>query len=856
MSVTTSGLPQGSTGSASGFGYDSFRPDVAKITEGPIDELYILSPGDEVIVSIWGELVQKLNLVVSDEGFIDLPDDGGRISTSGVTLRELRPVLMQAFSQIYASYINAADPSKSTAFVDIRLGKVRPLLVYVLGEVRSPGAYLIGAGMANVLNALNNAGGVRPSGTLREVKVRRSNGDTETVDLYQFFLKGSLDLNAVRMKPNDYIIVPLKTRSVAIEGEVRRPTRFELTGSEGMRELLDFAGGFTPEAYPKQAQIVRNEPGKGETVIDIDVSTVMDPSATNIALQDGDRVRVPTNVQVRRRVVTVGGDGVVRPGTYEWRPGMTMRDLIDRAEGLREYAFTERADLVRTEDDFSKSLTTFALNDLFQKNASGQFVFTGNTDKNIPLREMDEVFVQSSYGLVGKDKFVTLAGHVKQPGPTVLATNMTLADLIFLRGGFQDPAFERAAYKDVAHIIRKVPGSIGEQLIPFDLGAVLRADAAADMQLQDGDVIRLYSFDELSMKRTVQIDGLVKKPGAYPMVDGLTLEDLLVLAGGLRPDAYKVEAVVARVEADGGASDEANDTAPTFVVPVPSDYLAKAPAQRLPVRPFDRITVRNVLGWEPLDVVSVTGEVLYPGNYSLASKDETISSLIKKAGGLRKEGLPEGAAVRRRRNVIALDPSAPTETYEITIDLAAALAEPGGSDDIVLKNGDEINIPTNPGTLEVRGAVRRPLVLQFKEGRTLDEYVAMCGGFLDKADRERVLVFAANNVARIAKPDRPVRLSAGSVIDVPLIKESEWLRTVDVSGAVMKPARLQWIEDAPLGYYLNMCGGFSTTADTAKIVIHLPDGGILTKQEGETFNPQVPAGSTVVIMTKPQVDTK
>jgi protein involved in polysaccharide export with SLBB domain len=208
--LTTPGAPTAPTTEATnapaptpGFGYDNFRPDAELITDGPVDEFYILSPGDEIIVSIWGDLVQKLNLTVTDEGFIDLPDDGGRIATSGVTLRELRPVIMQALSQIYARYISATDPSKSTAFVDIRLGKVRKLLIYVLGEVNRPGAYLIGAGMSNVLNLLNNAGGVRPTGSLREVEVRRSSGENESVDLYQFFLTGDIDLNAVRLKPND-----------------------------------------------------------------------------------------------------------------------------------------------------------------------------------------------------------------------------------------------------------------------------------------------------------------------------------------------------------------------------------------------------------------------------------------------------------------------------------------------------------------------------------------------------------------------------------------------------------------------------------------------------------------------------
>jgi protein involved in polysaccharide export with SLBB domain len=630
-----------------------------------------------------------------------------------------------------------------------------------------------------------------------------------------------------------------------------------------MRELIDFAGGFTPEAYPKRAQVIRNEPNLGEVVIDIDISGILDPKSANIPLQDGDRVRVPNNVQVRRKVVTVSGEGVVRPGTYEWRPGMTLRDLVDKAEGLREDAFTDRADLIRTEDDFSKTLITLPLGDLYQRDSAGKLTFSGNAEQNIPLRELDEVFIQSSFGLAGQDKFVTLEGHVKQPGRTVLARNMTLQDLIFLRAGLQDPAFARAAYMGVAHIKRQVPGAIGEQLIPFNLGALLAGDPSANLPLQDNDTIRLYSSDDLAMRRTVQIDGLVKNPGTYSMVEGLTLEDLLVLAGGLRPDAYKVEAVIARVEADGagsasgsGAPAAPNRTYPTFVVAVPADYIARPAEGRVPLKAFDRITVRNELGWEPLDVVSVGGEVVYPGNYSLASKDETISSLIAKAGGLRKEGLPEGATVRRRRSVIALDPAVPPETYEITIDLAAALAAPRGTDDIVLKNGDEIFIPTNPGTIEVRGAVRRPLVLQFKDGRTLGEYIDMCGGYLDKADQARVMVLAANNAVRSVSGKGDIRLRPGSVIDVPLVRDSERLQTVDVAGAVVSPARLQYIDDAPLGYYLNMCGGMSAMADPAGIIIHLPDGGMLAKQDGKPFNPQVPPGSRVVIMSKPQVEAK
>jgi polysaccharide biosynthesis/export protein len=849
-------LSTNATTAAPGFGYGNFRPGTEQITEGPIDNQFVLSPGDEIIVSIWGAMVEKFNLVISDEGFIDLPNEGGRIPTNGVTLKDLRPVIIQQLSQIYSAYINATDTNKSTAFVDVRLGKVRKLLVYVVGEVNVPGAYLISAGMANVLNVLNNAGGIRERGTLREIKIRRNDGTTQVIDLYRFFLNGDIDLNAVRLQPNDYIIVPLKKKSVTISGEVRRPMNYELTNNEGMKELLVFAGGFTSDAYLKQAQIRRFEPNLGELYLDVDLNTIEKNADKNIALVDGDSINIRRNVQVRKNTVTISGDGILRPGTYEWKPGMTMKDLIDKGEGLREYAYVERADLVRTADDFSKTLTIFSLGDLYKKDTTGTFQFTNNADKNFPLREMDQVFVQSAFGMTGADQYVTLAGHVKDPGKFVLAKNMTLYDLIFVRGGFQDAAFTKAAYMDTAHIIRKVPSTVGERIIPFNLGALLANDPTANIPLEENDVIKLYSFADLAMKRSVSIDGLVKKPGSYPMAENLTLEDLLVLAGGLRPEAYKVEAVIARTEVDGARGGEADRTYPTFVVPIQSGYVATPQDKKTLLKAFDRITVRNVLGWEPLDVVLIQGEVLYPGNYSMATKDETISSLIKKAGGLRKEALPEGAMVKRNRNVLNLAPETPAPTYEITINLAQALKNPKGAEDIVLKDGDQIFIPTNPGTIEVKGAVKRALTLQYKDGQTLDDYITLCGGYLDKADKSKVMVYAANNAAQSVSAKTAPVISAGSTIEVPLIKESEWLQTVEMNGAVLKPARMQYIEGARLGYYLNLCGGFSSNADINKIVVHMPDGGLLTKNANEPFNPELPAGSLVVIMTKPNIEIK
>lgn len=842
------------------FGYNYFRPGAETISDGPVGAGYILSPGDEIVVSIWGAMVETFNLTVSDDGFVDLPSDGGRIHTNGVTKEELHPVILKHLSQIYASYIDATDPSKSTAFVDVRLGKVRKLLVYVLGEVNAPGAYQMSASMANVLNLLSNAGGVRESGSLREIKVRRGNGRVDTIDLYNLFLSGTVDSKALSLQPSDYVIVPLKKKSATIQGEVRRPANYELVADEGMRALVGFAGGFTPGASLSTVQIRRSTQTTGEMLIDVDLADLAKTDHADTPLHDDDKVLVRESVQVRPNTVTVTGDGVMRAGTYEWSPGMRLSNLVAKAGGLREHVYLTRADLIRTEDDFSKTLTSFSLEGVYRADESGAVTFVGSTENDLPLREMDEIIIQSAFGMSGKDKYVTLEGHAKEKGRFVLAKGMTLEDLIFAHGGFQDPAFRKATFLESAHITRQVPGTVGLKLITFNLGAVLLGDPIADVALEENDVVRLYSTAELASEQKVTISGVVKTPGSYPMAEGMTLEDLIVLAGGLAPDTYKAEAVIARqaISASADGSDVLVEES-SAVVPVAAHFAVTPAERRTALKAFDRITVRNAKGWEPRETVSIQGEVVAPGYYTLKGRSETITSLIQRAGGLKDGALPEGAVLMRT------DPSAGSlaatggsKERVVTIDLAQALKSPGGAEDIVLNDGDEVLVPINPGTVEVRGAVRQPLTLQYRDGFGVEDYLAICGGCLDKADRGKLVVYGANNAVQIAsgRDGTGLTITPGSVIEVPLIKESEWLETVQVDGAVAKPSRVQFVDGARLGFYLNFCGGFTQHADIDRVVVHLPDGTMVSKAAGEAFNPEIPAGSIIVVPAMPAAGAK
>lgn len=892
---------------ATGFGYNNLNAG-EPVIEGPINDQYLVSPGDEIVVSVWGRIVETMNLTVTAEGYIELPDQGGRIITNGVTLQELKPKIVQALAQIRAAYINAADPAKSQAFVDVQLGKLRKLSIYVIGEVNQPGVYAVSPGVANVVNLLHNACGVRPNGSLREIVIRHGSGATDRVDLYEYFLKSTFDHNKLHLAPGDSIMVPLKQKSATIQGEVRRPNLYELVGNEGLRELIEFAGGFGPDAYLKQSQIRRFEKNRGEVIMDVDLGEVTSQADGNLPLLDGDIVTVTKNIQVRTNNVTVTGGGITRAGTYEWKPGMRLADLIAKAEGLREDAYLDRADLIRTEADFSKKLTVLSLADLYQPGEDGQFAFTDNPDKNIPLHEMDELIIQSAFGMRGKEPHVTMEGHVKEPGRFPLAKGMNLYDLIFLRGGFQDAAFRKGTFMELAHLFRKVPGRIGTKIIDFSLQRLLDQDPSANLPLEEGDTIQIYAAADMRAEEYVRIDGMVKNPGKFHMAENLTVEDLILMAGGLMRDAFIYEAAISRTERNDQRDKSPADfdlVRTTITVPISGQDFTKTPReQRTRLQPFDHVMMRPMSGWKRSPVAKITGEVASPGVYTLEAANTTLSALIQRAGGLTPKALAEGIILERRGKIIDMEPDKedfvkkdtrmaddpnaskePTKTEEkapppppvrgyerVIVNAAAALSDPGGPEDLILQNADKVYVPANPGIVEVRGAVKQPLILQHIAGRTLDDYIALCGGYLNSADPANVAIFAANKMAITkqlqagsGKPKgkgkaQPTGNSAGippgSLIEVPFQRESERMLTVEVKGAVAKPALIQHIDGAPLGYYLNLSGGFTEDADLDQISVLLPNGGLLAKNGNQDFNPVIPGGSLVMISSRPQANPK
>lgn len=529
LSDVTAGEPSTGLGSVPGavagytgspvFGKDLFsgRTGVFEpIVSGPVDASYRLGVGDQLQVVLTGEVEAAFQqLDVRRDGTILMPQVG-QVAVSGLTLEAARTLLAQRAAQLYSGI-----PSGRTK-LDLSLSRIRSIQVYVIGDVESPGAIQLNA-LSTVFVALARAGGPTSRGTFRRVEVRRANRVLQTVDLYHYLLGGDASQD-VRLEQGDIVFVRLANRAVAVSGGVRRPGQFEMADNEGFRDLLRFAGGFSAEASFDRVQIDRvlepslRTPGRDRVVLDLLLDSAQTALDT-VHLRDGDRITVPTVASERRDRVTVSGE-VYLPGSYQWAPGMTLDDLLGRAEGTLPWALTDRVKLFRAiRNTGSQELLNLDL--------------TAPSVRETPLVEFDSVVVLDGRLLypVGS---VRVSGAVNQPGVHSFATGQTLRDLIDLSGGLKPEAgaievareVRRAEYSDTSSI-----------LFQFELASADRASWEA-FRIDRGDVISVRSNPGFRLAESVTLVGEFRAPGVYVIAnDRERLSEIVERAGGLLPTA-------------------------------------------------------------------------------------------------------------------------------------------------------------------------------------------------------------------------------------------------------------------------------------------------------------------------------
>lgn len=629
-----------------------FEPDLRIATPRG----YVIGPGDQILIDIYGRSEEDHTLSVSPEGTINIPFIG-IVTVSGMTIDQATARIESELAKVYSA-IKTGETKVSVA-----LGDIRSIQVTVTGEVVQPGSYTLPS-VANAFNALYFSGGPTAEGSFREIHVIRAGKEVAVLDVYDVLMNGFFSTN-IRLEDQDVLMVPPYQNRVSIVGEVKRPAIFELKEGETFDKLLTYAGGFTEDAYRSRIKVTRRT-DKEQRIEDL-----LQTQYAHYTAKLGDRYEVSSLLSRFENRVRIEG-AVFRPGDYELSAGLTLSMLIKKADGLKEDAFLNRGYILRLKDDTQTEQLSF----------------------------------------------------------------------------------------DVAGIV---------------------AGTAPDVELKREDVVTIASIFDLREQYTVDIDGEVRAPGQFAYAEGMTLQDLVIKAGGFRESATSSRIEVSRRVKNADVLSQSAQTAEVFHVATGGE-LSKAD-QDFVLMPFDKVVVRTATGYETQKTVRVEGEVLYPGEYTITRKDERISDIIKRAGGFTPLAYVEGASLRRTGAIDTLRPaetsteqarkereqqdaynrmltlkqlqSDATTVDEMTItrntdnafvgiNLDRIVRNPGYRGDLILQDGDVIQVPKELQTVKVSGEVLAPSTAVYAPSKGFKQYISQAGGFSSRALKKSAYVLYAN----------------------------------------------------------------------------------------------------------------
>ena len=509
------------------FGYDVFRQPVstfAPVDGVPVGPDYVVGPGDRFTVTMWGRVDAQYVLQVDRSGQVILPEVGA-LKVWGMKFGELEGYLQRELSRKYTDFK-----------MSIAMDRLRALQVFVVGEASAPGSYTVSS-LSTAINALFAAGGPSKNGSLRNIRLLRSGGDTIEVDLYDFLLGGNKSTDA-RLQDGDTVFIPLIGPVVAVAGNVKRPAIYEMKGPMTLREVLDLAGGPTFAGWLQRVQIERVENHQRRVVADFDISGrgpgASSRLAVETAVQDGDIVKVFAVASREEKVVYLEGH-VFRPGKYEWTPGMRLRDVLTSYDALQPQPNTDRGEIER--------LVPPALHPTIISFHLGKML-AGDDTENIQLTQYDtiRVFRWDERSL----QTVTVSGMVFDPNQYRLIPEMRVSDLIEAAGGLRKNAYHRTAESTRRHVSQE---GMATEKIDLDLRRALAGDPEQNILLRDYDYLVVRPIPELRFGQTADIQGEVRFPSTYPIRRGETLSSVIERAGGYTERAYLKGAVFTRESA-------------------------------------------------------------------------------------------------------------------------------------------------------------------------------------------------------------------------------------------------------------------------------------------------------------------
>lgn len=622
---------------------------------------YVLGPGDEVIIDIWGTNEVSIRRTISPDGTINIPDIG-MVSLNGMTIREADAYMKRKLGQIYS-----VDGDNAKSEIKLTLGNIRTIQVNMMGEVANPGTYYLSS-LSNIYHALHRAGGVNSLGSLREIQLIRKGKVVATVDIYDFIRDGKMDDTI--LEEGDIINVPAYDIIVDIAGNVRRPMSYELKGGETVADLIKYASGFTGDAYTKNIRMIRRNGSEYQ------IFTIEEPEYDSFVLIEGDALSVGAMLDRFENRVEIKG-AVYRPGTYELCDDInSVLELVNKAEGVKGDAFTNRALITRERDD------------------------------------------------------------------------LTL------------------------------------ETISVDLGAIM-SGSAPDVELLKNDILYIPSIHDLNDIGNITVMGEVARPGSFVFAENTTIEDAIMMAGGLLESASTVKIDISRRIKNPSSTEQNETISDVFSFSFKDGYVLDGDPGFV-LQPYDHIMVRKSPGYETQKLVRVTGEVVFPGEYTMTKKTERLSDLVEKSGGLTQWAYVRGARLQRRiigeertrmqttleildsaRDSINIDRLDLGTTYFVGIDLGAALANPGSDADLVLREGDVLGVPEYINTVKISGNVMYPNTVTYNPNMTVKDYITQAGGYGYRSKKSKVYVIYLNGTVDRARRGSKNVVEPGCEIVIP-----------------------------------------------------------------------------------------
>ena len=656
---------------------------------------YILGTGDNIYVDIYGESESYFNGQISPEGEV-IFENIGPINLNGLDIKMAKKRLKSKFSKVYSGLVN------NRTFINVSIGVPRTIKVNIVGEVNLPGTYSFSA-LNTVYNAIYVAGGINENATLRDIKVFRNNKLINTVDIYNYLNSGDGSSN-VRLENDDLILVGPYSNRIRIDGEIKSPGRFEFTENESLKDLLNYAGGFSEKAFKKSIKLTR--------VIDnqLMVMDVNEDQYESFEPKSGDVFKVDRILETYKNRVILKG-AVQRPGIFSLDDKMTVSQLIEKANGLKPDALIANAYIKRTNSDFSTINISFNLDKLIK----GEI-------EDIILNKEDVLTIVSKNDLIN-DQFIKISGEVSKPGIFPYSVDISLSDIIILSGGFNDKSFANRI--EITRRISK--NSLTEQniseIITLDLSSDL--DSLETIILEPYDEVIIRKNPNFYAQRYVSIEGQVNYPGKYAISSfNERISNLLERSGGIKSFAYKKGATLIRK----------------------TEFFKKDSEEIKQINSLNNLK----------DKMNKDPELLTESESLLLKRIENSLKILGDQSNNEKDFLSYAKRERIndivKRNSLNEDQISIGQSEAIGINLDEIIQNPESKSNLLLQEGDLLIIPKKQETVRLRGMLLYPTTVRFKNNKSFKYFINSAGGFDVNAKRSGAYVVYANgDVSRTKK---------------------------------------------------------------------------------------------------------